>query len=112
MAETQQLAREYELIYILKPSVSPSEARKVAEKVTEVIDKRGAKLTRVDNWGKRRLAYEVAKERKGIYLYWLYLAQPGVVEETERDRDVPAHPVGQRLAEPAWRATTRARRCS
>ncbi|MDB4955927.1 MAG: ribosomal protein, partial [Myxococcales bacterium] len=36
-------------------------------------------------WGKRRLAYEVAKERKGIYLYWQYLAQPGVVEEAERN---------------------------
>ena len=42
MAETQQLAREYELIYILRPSVSPSEARKVADRVTDVIDKRGA----------------------------------------------------------------------
>jgi small subunit ribosomal protein S6 len=31
------------------------------------------------------LAYEVSKERKGIYLYWLYLAQPGVVEEVERN---------------------------
>jgi small subunit ribosomal protein S6 len=45
----------------------------------------GGKIIKIDNWGKRRLAYEVAKERKGIYLYWLYLAQPGVVEETERN---------------------------
>jgi small subunit ribosomal protein S6 len=45
----------------------------------------GGKIIKVDNWGKRRLAYEVAKERKGIYLYWQYLAQPGVVEETERN---------------------------
>ena len=45
----------------------------------------GGKVIKVDNWGKRRLAYEVAKERKGIYLYWQYLAQPGVVEETERN---------------------------
>jgi small subunit ribosomal protein S6 len=45
----------------------------------------GGKVIKLDNWGKRRLAYEVAKERKGIYLYWLYLAQPGVVEETERN---------------------------
>ena len=45
----------------------------------------GGKVIKIDNWGKRRLAYEVAKERKGIYLYWQYLAQPGVVEETERN---------------------------
>jgi small subunit ribosomal protein S6 len=45
----------------------------------------GGKIIKVDNWGKRRLAYEVAKERKGIYLYWQYLANPGVVEETERN---------------------------
>jgi len=31
------------------------------------------------------LAYEVGKERKGIYLYWLYLATPGIVEEAERN---------------------------
>jgi small subunit ribosomal protein S6 len=42
-------------------------------------------VLKVDNWGKRRLAYEVAKERKGIYLYWQYLANPGVVEEAERN---------------------------
>jgi len=45
----------------------------------------GGKIIKVDNWGKRRLAYEVSKERKGIYLYWLYLATPGVVEEIERN---------------------------
>ena len=32
-----------------------------------------------------QFAYEVAKERKGIYLYWQYLAQPGIVEECERN---------------------------
>src|SRR5262249_49450032 len=49
------------------------------------IEGMGGKIIKIDNWGKRRLAYEVAKERKGIYLYWQYLAQPGVVEETERN---------------------------
>ena len=50
-----------------------------------VIEGMGGKVLKVDNWGKRRLAYEVAKERKGIYLYWRYLATSGVVEETERN---------------------------
>jgi len=50
-----------------------------------IIEGMGGKILKVDNWGKRRLAYEVAKERKGIYLYWLYLALPGIVEEIERN---------------------------
>jgi small subunit ribosomal protein S6 len=85
MPETQQLAREYELIYILKPSVSPSEARKVAEKVTEVIDKRGAKLTRVDNWGKRKLAYPIHKHQRGIFVFVKLVGFSDVVAELERN---------------------------
>ena len=54
-------------------------------RIRGIIESMGGNVIKVDNWGKRRLAYEVAKERKGIYLYWLYLAQPGVVEETERN---------------------------
>ncbi|HVK83084.1 MAG TPA: 30S ribosomal protein S6, partial [Kofleriaceae bacterium] len=54
-------------------------------RIKGIIEGMGGKIIKVDNWGKRRLAYEVAKERKGIYLYWQYLANPGVVEETERN---------------------------
>ena len=50
-----------------------------------MIEGMGGKILKLDNWGKRKLAYEVAKQRKGIYLYWRYLAQPGVVEEIERN---------------------------
>src|SRR4029079_17660105 len=57
----------------------------VNTKVRSVIEGLGGKILKVDNWGKRRLAYEVAQERKGIYLYWLYLGSPGLVEETERN---------------------------
>jgi small subunit ribosomal protein S6 len=85
MAETQQLAREYELIYILKPSVSPSEARKVADKVTEVVDKRGAKLTRVDNWGKRKLAYPIKKHQRGVFVFVKLVGFTDVVAELERN---------------------------
>jgi small subunit ribosomal protein S6 len=78
-------AREYETIYILRPNTSNEGVAEVNTRIKGVIEGMGGKLIKVDNWGKRRLAYEVAKERKGIYLYWLYLAQPGVVEETERN---------------------------
>ena len=83
--DTPNTAREYETIYILRPNTPNEGVAEVNTKVRGVIEGLGGKIIKVDNWGKRRLAYEVAKERKGIYLYWQYLATPGVVEETERN---------------------------
>lgn len=78
-------SREYETVYILRPNTANDGVAEVNTKVKGIIEGLGGKILKVDNWGKRRLAYEVSKERKGIYLYWRYLASPGVVEETERN---------------------------
>ncbi len=78
-------AREYETVYILRPNTANDGVAEVNTKVKGIIEGLGGKILKVDNWGKRRLAYEVSKERKGIYLYWRYLASPGVVEEAERN---------------------------
>ena len=85
LRDTPNTAREYETIYILRPNTPNEGVAEVNTRIKGVIEGMGGKIIKVDNWGKRRLAYEVAKERKGIYLYWLYLAQPGVVEECERN---------------------------
>ena len=78
-------AREYETTYILRPNTPNEGVAEVTSRIRGIIEGMGGKIIKVDTWGKRRLAYEVAKERKGIYLYWQYLATPGVVEETERN---------------------------
>jgi small subunit ribosomal protein S6 len=78
-------SREYETTYILRPNTTNEGVAEVNTRIKAIIEGMGGKIIKVDNWGKRRLAYEVAKERKGIYLYWQYLANPGVVEETERN---------------------------
>jgi small subunit ribosomal protein S6 len=78
-------SREYETTYILRPNTPNEGVAEVNTRIRGIIEGMGGKILKVDNWGKRRLAYEVAKERKGIYLYWQYLGQPGVVEETERN---------------------------
>jgi small subunit ribosomal protein S6 len=85
LRDTPNTSREYETIYILRPNTPNEGVAEVNTRIKGVIEGMGGKIIKIDNWGKRRLAYEVAKERKGIYLYWLYLAQPGVVEETERN---------------------------
>ncbi len=85
LRDTPNTSREYETIYILRPNTPNEQVAEVNARIKGIIEGMGGKILKVDNWGKRRLAYEVAKERKGIYLYWLYLASPGVVEETERN---------------------------
>ena len=85
MRDTPNTSREYETIYVLRPNTTNEQVAEVNTRVKGIIESMGGKIVKVDNWGKRRLAYEVAKERKGIYLYWQYLAQPGVVEECERN---------------------------
>ena len=61
--DTPNSAREYETIYILRPNTPNEGVAEVNTKVKAVIEGLGGKIVKVDNWGKRRLAYEVAKER-------------------------------------------------
>src|SRR6476620_8847806 len=77
--------REYETIFILRPETNQEGIQTVNTRVRTVIDQMGGKLLKLDNWGKRKLAYEVKKQLKGIYLYWQYLGTAGVVEEIERN---------------------------
>ena len=63
--------REYETIYILRPDSTTDVISQVNLKVRGVIEAGGGTLLKVDNWGKRKLAYEVKKQLKGIYLFSL-----------------------------------------
>lgn len=77
--------REYETIYILRPDITNEAVGAVNTKVRGVIEAGGGTLLKVDNWGKRRLAYEVQKQMKGMYLFFSYLGSAGLVEEVERN---------------------------
>jgi small subunit ribosomal protein S6 len=77
--------REYETIFILRPDLANDAISAVNAKVRGVIEAGAGRLLKVENWGRRKLAYEVKKQLKGIYLFWRYLGDPGLVEEVERN---------------------------
>ena len=77
--------REYETIYILRPDLPESTISDVNKKIRGIIETSGGQLLKVENWGKRRLAYEVKKHFKGTYLFWNYLGKAGLVDEVERN---------------------------
>ena len=63
--------RKYEIMFIVKPTLEEEEIKKVASSFQSSLEKNGAKVTNVDAWGKRALAYEIKKGndtfRSGYY---------------------------------------------
>jgi small subunit ribosomal protein S6 len=77
--------REYETIYIVSPDVTSERLLQINDRVRKVIDGDQGRLLHVENWGKRKLAYKIRKQTKGIYLYWRYLGASQLVAEIERN---------------------------
>lgn len=86
MPEAQVLkSKEYETIYILRSDVDADTADKVQGRVAEVIGRDAGKLVKVESWGRRKLAYPVGKQKKGVYIYVKYIGKGGLVQELERN---------------------------
>ncbi len=78
-------AREYETIYILKPDIDADTADRIGSRLAEVVGREKGRLTKVEAWGRRRLAYDISKHRRGVYMYLKYLGSGRVVDELERN---------------------------
>lgn len=78
-------AREYETIYILRPDIDAESAEKLGTRLAEVVGREKGRLTKVELWGRRRLAYDIAKQKRGVYVYLKYLGGGRVVDEIERN---------------------------
>ncbi|RZV53326.1 MAG: 30S ribosomal protein S6, partial [Deltaproteobacteria bacterium] len=84
-APVTRWAREYETIYILRPDISNDAAEKVVERAKDVIARLDGTLTKLDNWGKRKLAYPIQKNTRGIFVYLKYVGFNDLVAELERN---------------------------
>lgn len=78
-------AREYETIYILRSDVDSEGAERVHARVLDALEREHGKLVRVEGWGRRKLAYPIGKQRRGVYVYLKYVGGGGLVAEVERN---------------------------
>lgn len=76
--------REYELIVILRPDTSTEDIKTYIKRISDVVEKKEGRILSIENWGRRKLAYEIRKERKGIYLYCRLLGYFELMPEVER----------------------------
>ena len=77
--------KTYETTIIFDPGLEEARINEEVERVSQAILLATGEVVEVQRWGKRKLAYEVNKNLKGIYLYWQYIGSTGVVEEIERN---------------------------
>ena len=84
-APAKKWAREYETIYILRHDVDNDVAEKVVDRARDVIKRLDGTLTKLDNWGKRKLAYPIQKNSRGIFVYLKYVGFSDLVAELERN---------------------------
>ena len=69
---------------IVDPRPTDEEVAALLEQLGEQLKTLGAEVTKVDNWGKRRLAYDIRKQREGTYAIFEASAEPSMVKEFER----------------------------
>jgi len=77
--------REYETIFLVRPDLAEDLVDKIVERVRGIVQRDGGKVIRVENWGKKKTAYEVKKNLRAIYIKFLYLGTTKMVAEFERN---------------------------
>jgi small subunit ribosomal protein S6 len=86
MAEAQKrLVREYETIYLMKADTPDDQVEEIKERLRAVVAREGGKVIRFTNQGKRKTAFPIAKNPKAVFMHCLYIGNPGLVGEVERN---------------------------
>lgn len=74
----------YELLFIIHPDLEGS-VEKITDRVRGYIEKRDGKINYEEDWGKRKLAYEIKKNDVGIYVLWFFSAPKKSISKIEKD---------------------------
>ena len=75
--------RMYESVVILRLSLGDSEIQQFTDTYTARLEQGGSEIIKVDNWGKRKLAYELKGERKGTYLCFSFYGKGTAIQPLE-----------------------------
>ena len=74
----------YETLLILDPRLNEEEVAALLTKVQETLKTLGGEVGKAESWGKRRLAYDMRKQREGTYAVLESKAEPATIKEFER----------------------------
>ena len=76
--------RQYELVYILPPDSTEQQVAEVHEQIGAVVSRLNGQIEKTDNWGRRRLAYEIAHQKEGVYVLDVINGSGDLMKELDR----------------------------
>ena len=74
---------QYETVFILTPVLSDVQMKEAVEKFKGILTAEGAEIINEENWGMKKLAYQIEKKSTGFYQLLEFKAEPTVVEKLE-----------------------------
>ncbi len=76
--------RKYETLIVLRNTLEETERNALIEKFKTIIEKQGT-VTKIDEWGVKKLAYEIQKLKEGYYILVEFESEPTLPKELERN---------------------------
>ena len=73
----------YENMVILNAAISDEEADAAVNKIRDLISGQGGEVLKVEVWGRRKLSYEIKKQKKGLYVLLFYKAPSAAIKKLE-----------------------------
>lgn len=77
--------RNYEVLFIVKPTLTDDEVKTKVDFVKEIITKNGGNIASVIEMGARKLAYKIDKYERGVYFVIYFTAEPSLIAELVRN---------------------------
>jgi small subunit ribosomal protein S6 len=76
--------RQYELIYILPPDTTEQQATELHDQVAQIVSRLSGQIEKTENWGRRKLAYEIGHFKEGVYVLEVINGTGELMKELDR----------------------------
>ncbi len=78
------MKRKYELVYIVSPDATDDQVADLHSQVDAIVQRLGGQLEKTENWGRRKLAYEIGRHKEGTYVLETMLGSGELMKELDR----------------------------
>ena len=77
-------SRQYELVYIVTPEATDEQVGELHTQIEQIVQRFGGTFDKTENWGRRKLAYEIGHHREGTYVVETITGSGEMVKEIDR----------------------------